>query len=443
MPLMRQILLLWVVLVVAIIPSAAIAQRVPLIRDAEIENTIRAYANPIFEVAGLDTSAVSIHLVNDNRLNAFVAGGQRLFLHTGLLMRADTPEQVIGVIAHEAGHIAGGHLARLQDELRSTRTEAIIAALLGAAAAVMAGDPRVGGAVAAGGQQMALRSLLQYSRTQESAADAAAFTYLDRSGQSSRGLLEFLRILTEQDILRPENQDPYLTTHPLTSERIASATSHVALSRYSRVEAPAELVERHERMRAKLIGFLQPLAVTLRTYPESDISLPARYARATAHLRRGDAAAALPLVDQLVAELPDDPFVLELKGQLLFETGQIAAAMPPYKRAVELAPDEPLLRISLAQVQVESNRPDQLAEAVDNLRVALRREQYSGGAWRLLVIAHGRLGAMGDMALAQAELALLQDDVPAAKAHAARAEEQLPLGSPTWLRAQDIQKQLD
>ena len=442
MPIMRQLLSTILVLLIAIVPSAA-AQSISLIRDAEIESTIRAYANPIFDAAGLDSSAVHIYLVNDNRLNAFVAGGQRLFLHTGLLMRAETPGQLTGVIAHEAGHIAGGHLARLQDRLRATRAESIIALIIGAAAAVVVGDPRVGGAVAAGGQQAALQSLLQYSRTQESAADAAALTYLGRSGQSSRGLMEFLEILSEQDYLLPERQDPYLRTHPLTRERFAAARGHVALSRFSNVAPAPEAVDRHRRMRAKLIGFLCPLSRTLRDYPESDVSFAGRYARAIAHLRRGDAARALPLIDELLFERPNDPFVNELKGQLLFETGQIEAALAPYERAVELAPDEPLLRIALAQIQIERNKAALLADAVDHLRAAQRREGESAMAWRLLMIAHGRRGEMGDMALAQAELALLRDDVPAAKAHAERAERELPRGSPAWLRAQDIRAHLD
>ena len=431
------------VLLLAVAPTAAVAQNISLIRDAEIESIIRAYADPIFDAAGLESSAVRIYLVNDIRLNAFVAGGQRLFLHTGLLMRAETPGQLTGVIAHEAGHIAGGHLARLQDRLRGTRAESIIALIIGAAAAVAVGDPRVGGAVAAGGQQAALVSLLKYSQTQESAADAAALTYLDRSGQSARGLMEFLQILSEQEYLLPERQDPYLRSHPLTRERIAATGGHVMLSRFSDVPPAPGLVDKHQRMRAKLVGFLQPLSRTLRDYPESDVSFAGRYARAIAHLRRGDTARALPLIDSLLAESPDDPFVNELKGQLLFETGQIAAAQAPYERAVDLAPNEPLLRIALAQVQIEANEPARLGDAVDNLRLAMRREQESAMAWRLLMIAHGRRGEMGDMALAQAELSLLQDDVHAAKAHAERAERELPRGSPAWLRAQDIRAQLD
>ena len=423
-------------------PAAAQGRRISLIRDAEIESTIRIYATPIFNAAGLDNDAVRIHLVNDRALNAFVAGGQRLFVHTGLLMRAESPAQIIGVIAHEAGHIAGAHLVRLQDALRNATTKSIIALVLGTAAALATGDGRVFGAVTAGGQAIAIKDLLRYSRVQESAADQAALRFLDRSGQSSRGLLEFLRLLQSQEAILAGRRGPYLSSHPLTSERVSVIANHVALSRYSDVPTPRTLALRHARMRAKLIGFLQPFAQVERIYPPTDTSVFARYARAIGLFRRADLEPALVLIDGLINEAPDDPYFHELKGQMLFENGRIADALPSYRRAVALAPDEALLRVSLAQAAIELNDPALLADARDQLRTALRFERALGEGWRLLVVAEGRLGATGEMALAQAEYAVLRGDKSAARAHAARAERLLPHGSPGWRRAQDITHQL-
>lgn len=409
-----------------------------LIRDAEIENIIRDYSTPIFNAAGLDAESVSIHIVNDPRLNAFVAGGQRMFLNTGLLMRATTPEQVIGVIAHEAGHIAGGHLARLQDELRNAETTSIIAMILGTAAGIATGDGRVAGAIISGGNQAAFSNLLKYSRTQESAADAAGLKYLDRTGTSARGLLEFFELLQREIRVTGGREHPYLSSHPLTGDRITTIESHLAFSRYANAATPPELLRKHASMRAKLIGFMESLATTLEAYPETDASVPARYARAVAYYRQSDLMRALPLVDGLIADEPENPYFYELKGQMLLENGRVEDSLIPYKRMAELAPGEPLLRSALAKAQLESGNPDLLEDARSNLLAATRSEPSLRESWRLLTIVYGRLGEQGLLALSQAEYNLLGGDAKAAEALGNRALDLLPTGSPGWIRAQDI-----
>ncbi|MFQ5973339.1 MAG: M48 family metalloprotease [Alphaproteobacteria bacterium] len=432
-------------LLAALAPGVALAQgrSISFIRDAEIEGTIRDYATPIFSVAGLGAEAVRIHIINDPGLNAFVAGGQRIFLNTGLLMRAQHPGQVMGVIAHETGHISGGHLVRLQDALAQARAKSIAAFILGAAAAVVTGEAGAMGAITSGGSQIATRELLQYSRTQEASADAAAMSFLDGIGMSSRGLLEFFEILAQEETLRVGRQSPYVRSHPLSRSRMVTVANHLTLSRYADVPPPADLVERHDRMRAKLLGFLRPLSDVLRIYPETDTSVPARYAQSIALFRQARLEPALALIDSLIAEAPEDPFFHELKGQMLFENGRVAAAAAPYEEAVRLAPDEPLLRMSLAQVLIELNDPALLPEAKGHLESALLEEPQLGSAWRYLVVAHGRLGEKAEMSLAQAEFALIQGDDDVARIMAERAESELPAGSPGWVRAQDIQAQLD
>jgi predicted Zn-dependent protease len=409
-----------------------------LIRDAEIENIIRDYSTPIFNAAGLDSSVVEVHLVNDPRLNAFVAGGQRVFINTGLLVRAKGPEEVIGVIAHETGHIAGGHLARFQDELRNAETKSIIAVIAGIAAGIATGDGRVAGAIVGGGSNVALTDLLKYSRTQESAADAAALKYLDQTGISSRGLLEFFQLLQREIRLTGGREHPYLSTHPLTNDRIATVSGHLALSRFSNTPISPDLARKHAYMRAKLIGFMEPLETTLRLYPEKRNDIPARYARAVAYYRNADMDKALPRVNELIAGDPDNPYFHELKGQMLLENGRVEDSLVPYTRMVELAPDEPLLRTGLAKAQVESGNADLLPPALENLRVAVRLDPQMREAWRLLTIVNGRLGNQGGLALSQAEYSLLGGDLKAAQKLAERAVEILPTGAPGWIRAQDI-----
>jgi predicted Zn-dependent protease len=416
---------------------AASAQPISFIRDTELENTIRGYATPIFLAAGLDPTAVRIYLVNDRQINAFVAGGQNLFINTGLLMRSEDAGQVIGVIAHEAGHISGGHLVRVHDALARGTAESILAMVLGVAAMV-AGAPEVGAAVISGGQNVAMRNFLQYSRTQEGAADAAAMRFLDSTQQSANGMLDFFNVLSGQELLVASRQDPYLRTHPLTQDRIEALRTFIERSPYSDRPVAPEFRQQHERMLAKLHAFLDDPTIARRRYPESDTSLPARYARAILHHRTAQLDKALAEIDGLIAQHPDDPYFQELKGQILFESGRPAQALAPYGRAVALLPEAPLLRLDLARVQMATNDEKLLPSAVDNLRFALRKEPNRPFVWRQLAIALGRSGQMGESSLALAEEAMLLDKLAEAKFHAGRALQELPPGSPGRLQAEDI-----
>jgi len=419
-------------------PAESQGNRVRLVRDAEIENIIRHYATPIFNAAGLSAEAVSIHLVGDDQLNAFVAGGQRLFINTGLLIRAESANQVIGVIAHESGHIAGGHLSRIHDELRNAELKSILAAVIGVAVGAATGDGRAAGAIVRGGQGAALTDLLKYSRTQESAADAAALKYLDATGQSARGIAEFFRLLQTDIRLQGAREHPYLSSHPLTNDRISVVENHIALSRFADAKPPRDIVNDHQIMRAKLIGFMQPLSSVLKTYPEENNSVPARYARSVAYYLEGNLAAAVPLIDSLIADDPKNPYFHELKGQMLFENGRIEESLDPYRGSVDLAPEEPLLRVALARAQIETGNIAFLEDAKVHLEAAAGREPEMREIWRLSTIVNGRLGQMGEMALSQAEYELLGGENTAARTLADRAIDQLPAGSPGWLRAQDI-----
>lgn len=431
------VVILAIVLAVGTAARQSWAQGLALVRDSEVEDTIRMYATPLLEAAGLNTEAVDIILVNDDSLNAFVAGGQNLFINTGLIIRTESPNQLIGVVAHEIGHISGGHLARSGEAMSAANTHALLTMLLGLGAAI-AGGGDVGSAVMMGGQQTALRSLLAFTRTQERSADQAALKLLDATGQSSKGMLNFLEILSGQELLYASNQDPYLRTHPLSSERVDAIAQHVKNSPHTGAPPNEVYVERHARMVAKLTGFLKPPAQTFVRYPEEDQSLAARYARAIATYRIPDIDAALEEIDSLIAERPDDPFFYELKGQMLFENGRLAEALAPYRKANALKPNDPLLLTALAQILVESGNAPMMESAVEQLKDATRLDPGNALSWRLLAISYGRLDQLDESALASAEEALLTGRLSDARLQAERASRRFPEGSPGWLRAQDI-----
>ncbi|MCW5732405.1 MAG: M48 family metallopeptidase [Alphaproteobacteria bacterium] len=425
--------------------GAASAQSLPLIRDAEVEHTIRAYSAPIFQAAGLSAAKIQVHLVNDSRINAFVAGGRHMFINTGLLMRAEHGGQVIGVIAHETGHISGGHIARSEEALRNAYIESLIATVLGAAAiaaGAASGSGRdgadAGAAIILGGQQMAQRGFLAFSRTQESAADQAGLTFLERTGQSGRGLMEFLKILGDQEALLAQRQDPYVRTHPISRERLDALRTRVETSAFANTPSPPEHVEMHERTQAKLVGFLEPLGTTLRRYPLSDRSLPARYARAIAYYRQPDMDRALAEIDGLLAERPKDPFFWELRGQMLFENGRITESVVAYDESVRLRPRDPVLLYALGQARIATEDPAETQRAVQILEEAVRLDPRQPGAWFQLSIGYGRIGRLGEAHLASAERALLTGRVLDARQQAERAKGRLAPGSPAALRADDI-----
>ncbi len=401
---------------------------ISLLRDAEIESMIRTWATPIWQAAGLDPAAVHIYIVSDPELNSFVAGGQNLFLNSGTLLRSETPNQLIGIMAHETGHMAGGHLARSEEAMKNATIEQIITLVASAAAGVAAHSSDAAAAGMLGGESMAERSYFRFSTTQEASADQAALKFLDRTHQSARGLLQFFEILEQEELLTAGHQDPYLTTHPLTSERIEYVREHVEHSPYSNVKDPPAWIEMHKRMKAKLRAFLQPPSETLAEYKPDDTSVPARYARAIADYRVPDLKKAVPEIDALIRDYPQDPYFRELKGQMLFENGHVAEAVAPYEEAVKLKPDNALLRVETAQVQLETNNPALVPQALLNLNDAVQFENRNPDAWHFLAIAYGRSNNMGMMALSLAEEGMANGDYKQARQQATRAIHLLPPG---------------
>ncbi len=388
-------------------PAPAVAQSSPVqqsvIRDAEIEQLLRDYATPIFDAAGIRKGSIQIILLGNRAFNAFVADGKRMFINIGTLMDARTPNEVIGVIAHETGHIAGGHLARLRQEMAKAQLLAVAGMLLGAGA--MAGGAASRGAVGNSGtgaagvmygsQELAMRSLLAYQRSEEQAADRMALTYLDKTGQSPRGMLETFRRFNQDAMFKSSSIDPYLMSHPLPQERISNLESLAAKSpNFNRTDPPG-LQARHDMMRAKLFGFAANAAEVGRRYPMSDTSIAARYARAIAAYRVKRLPDALSQIDALLREQPNNPWFWELKGQVLLEFGRPQEALGPLRRAVSLAPSAGLIRILLGQALVATGNRALAGEAIRELSNATQREVEWPDGWRHLAQAYALKGDIG------------------------------------------------
>jgi predicted Zn-dependent protease len=417
--------------------AQASPQRIVTIRDAETEAFIRRLSHPLFRTAGVDPALVRVTLIQNRAINAFVSTGNRMFLHTGLIQQAQAAGEVVGVLAHETGHIAGGHLARLPEEMRNAMLRSVAAMLLGGAAAAASGQSGALAAGMVGGQAMAMGQFFAFTRSQEQAADQAALVYLDRLGWSPRGMERLLERLLEQELLAASRQDPYFRTHPLSRDRLDFVREQMARTRALEAPSPAGVDEAFAMVKAKLDGFIDPPLTTWRRYPETDESAPARYARAIAQFRSGRIDPALAILDTLIREQPSSAWLHELRGQILFEGHRPREALAPYATAVRLAPEEALIRLSHARVLIELGEPAQLRQAVGELQAALGRERDSAFTWRQMAIARGRLGEMPLADLALAEEALLLGDARSARTLAQRAEAALPPG-PTRLRAQDI-----
>jgi predicted Zn-dependent protease len=413
------------------------AQGISLIRDAEIESYIRAYSTPIWNAAGLNPEAVEIHLVNDKSLNAFVAGGQRIFVFTGLLLAARDPSEVIGVLAHETGHITGGHLARFQDGLKGASTISIISMVLGAAA-MAAGAADAGAAILTSGGEFATRSFLSYSRTQEASADQAGLQYLTQAGMSARGLISFFEYLGDQEALLTKNKDPYVRSHPLTQQRVTSLRTNAEKSPYWNRPTDPVYIEMLARIKAKLHGFLTHPRRVFTMYPIRDKSRHALYARSIAYHREGLLEKSVEEIDILLSRYPSDPYYWELKGQVLFESGKVDEAVEPYRRAVMYAPKEPLLRVSLAQVLLSNDNVELAPEAVKHLDIANRQEPDNSFSWFQLAKAHTLLENNAMAALASAEHAALTGRARDTMKQAHYAREHLEEDTPHWYRAQDL-----
>ena len=428
--------------------TSALAQGLPLIRDAEIENLLKDYSRPIFKAAGLGGQNISMRIIRHDSFNAFVVDGRNVFVNTGTLAQAKTPNEVIGVIAHETGHITGGHLAQLRTRIARDQTKAILLTVLGiglmVGGAASGGDTAreigsAGGGLAMGGNEMIMRSLLSERRAQESAADQAGLRYLEATKQSGQGMLETFERFAQQEYISSTYQDPFVRSHPIATDRLAQLRNRVANSPYNTAKDPPELQLRHDMMRAKIAGYLDRPQAVFNRYPARDNSLPARYGRAIARNCSGRCVDAIGEVDALLHEKPDNAYLWELKGNFYAAVGKHPEAIVNLRKALQLSGGgEPLMQAELAQSLISSEDGKVLDEAIVLLRKAILSDDDNALAHRQLATALSRKGHEPQALLATAQAYMIEGNVKQAQIFAKRAQVQLRSGSPEWLRNDDI-----
>jgi len=426
-----------------IIPSVSFAQKrkhPTLIRDTEIETILKEWGAPIFEAANLNPDNVNIILVQSDVMNAFVAGGPNIFLYTDLILKTENAGELIGVIAHETGHIAGGHLIRSRTAMERASYESIIGTILGLGAAIVSGDPSAVSALSVGGSSIAQRRYLAHSRIQESSADQAALSFFEKAKINPSGLETFMDKLKSQTYMPENQQSEYIRTHPLVDNRIEALHRRIEQSKYKNQPFTAKMMEQHARMKAKLVGFINSGQIPW-VYDDQDQSIAAKYARAIGAYRDNRVEDAYSKINELLETEPENPYFLELKGQMLVEFGRVNEALSYYREASNLLPEDPLIRIALAHALIESKQSNNLTilnEAIEHLNYALRYEPRSTQVHRLLATAYGRLGKDSKAKIHLAEEAVLQRRFSYAQQHAESILTKEPEGSKLWLEAKDI-----
>ncbi|MEQ1670981.1 MAG: M48 family metalloprotease [Hyphomicrobium sp.] len=429
--------------------SPAVAQGLPLIRDSEIEALLTDYAKPIFRAAGLGSGRVTVRIVRNEAFNAFVLDGSNVFMHTGTLMQSNSPNEVIGVIAHESGHIAGGHMAALRARIAKDQTRALLTQIIGIGAMIAGGvaggdsgrETLAGGqAVMQGGQDVIMRGLLSERRSQESAADQAGLKYLNATKQSGQGMLTTFERFQQQEYVSDQYKDPFVRSHPVATDRLARLRDLISTSPYIGQADPPALQLRHDLMRAKLAGYLDRPSTVFNRYGPADKSLPARYARAIARFFQGGSGAleaSIAEVDALIKENPANAYFWEVKGDILMRSGKMKEAVPQLRQALKLAPESPLMRVQLATALQNTNQPETLNESVELLRKALIEDQ-NPQAFRMLANAYYKQGKGPEADAMTAQAYFLEGDVKQSQIFARRAQPKLRQGSPEWIKNDDI-----
>lgn len=414
-----------------------------IIRDTEIEDTFKEWMEPLLSAAGIDKNGVNLILVQSPQINAFVAGGANIFIYTGLIDKTENPGELTGVLAHELGHIAGGHLIATRSALERASYESILGMVIGIGAAIATGEAGAASTIMTGTGSIAQRRFLSYSRVQESSADQAALRFFDAAQLNPTGLGTFFEKLENEELLPTDQQSQYMRTHPLTRNRIDAVEQGLAKSPYHDKPFPPEWKDQHARMKAKLIGFISPGQVAW-TYSDKDQSIPATYARSIAAFRTHDVEKALKEIDKLIAAEPNNPYFQELKGQMLVEFGRVNEALPFYKKAVDALPKAGLIRLAYGHALLESNGGNgNIQEAIDQLERAGKDEPRSTRIYRLLATAYGRMGLENMARLNLAEEATLQRKIPYARSQAESVLKDSKQGSREWLKAKDILANLD
>jgi len=414
------------------------AQGAPsILRDAETEAMFADMSAGIIKASGLNPRDVQVVLVNDQSINAFDAGGQIVYIHSGLIQAADNANEVQGVIAHEVGHIADGHVITGEAAMKPAMKMTLLSMVLGLAA-VAAGAGAAGMGIMGLGQSAAMGNYLAFNRVQEATADASAVRYLSDSGTSGRGMITFFKKLQQQEYRYRGEIDPFMQSHPMSGERIGNLSADIQASTAYTNRTDAALEERFRRVKAKLAGYVLPYASTLLLYPERDQSIVAHYARAYAYHKGGYPEKADAEAAALVTAEPNNPYFQEIVGQILLEAGKPKSALTPLRAATEGSRSNPLIATTFGHALIATEDKANLPEAIRVLRVATQRDDDNPWAWMQLGTAYEQSGDEPRAALATAERAQLMGDQRTAMQSARFAMAGIPANSADWIRAQDI-----
>ena len=422
--------------IAAWLPAAPASAQISLLQDTETERTLKSYEDPIIKAAGLDPGAVKLYIVNDSTINAFAAEGQNIFVNSGLFIQLRTPNELIGVLAHETGHIAGGHLVRDTAAIKKAYVPMLLSMIVGiAAAAAGGGDATM--AIMMAGQQAAQAQFNEFSRAQEATADTMGQKYLRMTHQSGEGMVNVFQRMADESARASAHPDRFATDHPADRDRVATLQTIADASPYANVTDSPEAQHEFDMIKAKMLGYLAPVPDVLKFYPPKNMSKPARYARAMAYMRKPDLKLALEEINSLVKDEPNNPYFYEMLGQIYVQMSQPERGLAPYQKSVDILPDAPELRVALAAAQLATEKKALAQSAVDNLKIALNQDNEDPFAWYEAAQGYSALGnqPMADLATAERFYA---ESSPATLVFAKRAAKELPEGSPEWQRANDI-----
>ena len=415
----------------------AMAQEISLLRDTETERLLKSYEDPLAKADGLDPAAIKLYIVNDGSVNAFVAEGQNMFIQTGMIMFAKNPNELIGVMAHESGHIKAGHLSRGSDAIAKAEVPMILSMIAGIAA-MIAGAGQAGVAILQAGQQIAEGQFNAFSRVQEATADQIALKALNATHQSPEGLLHTFQRFANEEAMSAYHPEPWQQNHPVGQDRIALLETLIDQSPYKDVKDSPQAMHAFLMMQAKLAGYILPIKEVFNRYPVSDTSEPARYARAMAYSRKPDLPKALAEINSLIKDEPNNPYFYEVLGQVYVSMAKPEFGIPAFQRSVDILPDAPQLRVGLAAAQLATERPILAKSALDNLKRALVFENDDAWTWFETAQAYSDLNNQPMADLSTAEQFYAVGALPEAARFARKAQRGLTEGSRDWERANDI-----
>lgn len=414
------------------------ANSATLINDTEIEKEITNIIMPIAKAADIPENRLKIYIVRDDSFNAFVRGGEDIFVYTGLLKQIKNPNALRAVVAHELGHTIGGHMVQISQRMHDEIVRALIIQTLGVGLMVAGGNPSAGAGVMAGATGIAQQSLLSFSRDEERMADDMAIDLMIRANQNPNGLIEVFEQMRDISGEFESRINPNRINHPLTSERMNNAK--LKISKLKKIptqqkSAIAQENKNYEILRAKLIGYLDTDKNVIIKYPYTDKSDAAIYARAIANMQSGNLDTAKTGTQTLIARNPNNPYYYELLGDIEYQYGAYDDSVASYEKSLKLTKNAPQIETALALVLSERNKLGDKERAKELCKRVILTEPSPLSYWILARVTDG-----GESDWAMAEYYNMNGDKKNAKKYAKSAQKKSKKDSPEYIKSEDILK---